>query len=186
LLQELDLPIIKSLPFYDKLKDVELEWRNFLSEFQFPTNYNKMNLFFSSRVGIHNLASESVDYYFTRALDSCVVANTDYSYIAIYGKFLRFIFWHTVKCSHPVNYDEISIHPLSGIVNFPQRFDDFEMASFFPNRIATFDSLLNTSQKQEQIILEELKKDPGSFFASDAGLAILNDIALSKINKKEE
>lgn len=186
LLLELAHPSIKPLPFYHLLEDVEIEWKNFLSSYAFPLKHLSINLLFTSRIADHNLNIDSVDYYFTRALDGCVIANKDHSYIAIYGKFLRFMFWHTVKSPNPVNYDQVSIHPTSGVIKSPQHFYDIELSSFFPNRINTFNSRLTTSQKQQQIILDELKKNHSAFFTSDAGQSIMNDISLSKKKKGSE
>ncbi len=175
LINQLELPSIKALPYYQLLEEVELEWRNFLSAYQYPENPPKINLLFTDRVKSHDLGVPGVDYYFTRTLDSTIVSNDRNDFIVVYGKFLRFVFWVTIKTKSDVNNEFLLVNPIGGTFHIPQQLKDDGMGSFFMNRIKEIEALPKPSESQQNLIVKEILKNPEQFATSDAGQAIYND-----------
>jgi hypothetical protein len=175
LLLELEHPTIKALPFYFILQEVAEEWRLFLANNQYPSNFSGVNLFFSDHVTHHNFDAKGADYFFSRQLDGCVVANEKGTYIAVYGKFLKFIFWSIVKKNEEVALQEISVNPIGGTFQVPQSFTENGIFDFFGNRMKFIESLKKPSAQQQEKILQEILKDPFRFWSSEAGKAIYND-----------
>lgn len=97
LVVNLSHPAIIHQPFYPLLQEAELEWRLFLRDFIFPTVHPKVYLFFTDRIKSHNVPVQGLDHYVTRTLDSTIVFNEEGTFVAVYGKFLRFVFWGVLK-----------------------------------------------------------------------------------------
>lgn len=161
--------------FYPALVETEKEWRLFLKDFIFPINYNKVNLFFTDRMKSNSTDLKGADYYFSRAFDGTIVTSPD-GYIAVYGKFMRFVFWSVIKSDLPIEDSQLRIDPLKGQIGCPQQFQDDYITDFFMNRIRQVESLPKPSEKQQEKIEEELLRDKKGFLNSDAGKSIYNDI----------
>ena len=172
----LSIPGIENQSFYQLLLQAEEEWRLFLRDFTFPTTHCKMHLFFTDRIRAHNINVKGLDFYMTRALDGTIVFNDDGDFVAIYGKFLRFIFWGVLKGGDESKIADLNISPISGEMTVPQRFEDTTMTSFFINRVREYNNLQEPSEGQQQKIIDELRKDDGAFFQTDAGQSIMNDL----------
>ena len=176
LLVNLAHPDIITKPFYPLLKETELEWRLFLKEFKFPSTHNNMHLFFTDRIKSHDVDVQGLDYYVTRAIDSTVVFNDDGSFVAVYGKFLRFVFWGVLRGGDESKISDLMIDPIGGELHIPQRFEDMTMTSFLATRAKEFEALPKPTDAQQQKIMEEIRKNDGAFFQTDAGQSMLNDI----------
>lgn len=186
LLLELDTPIIQNQTYYNRLKEVEKEWRFFLKDYKYPNNFNTINLLLTDRVKSHNLDAQGVDYYFTRIIDSTIVANDNGSQLVIYGKFLRFIFWAVIDENGPIENRELKINPYKGQIRFPQEFRDENMGGFFVNRIKQIDALPKPSINQQEKISQEIDKDFKKVISSDAGESLLNDYYNLNSNRKNQ
>lgn len=172
---------LKKQWYFDKLLEVEIEWRSFLEKGIFPSNYHNVNLFFTDRVVSNNTGLKGVDYYFTRMLDATIVSNPDESYLFIYGKFNRFIFWSVIKSPNygADLYDE-EIHPKKGVFEIPQSLDYEPIRGFIANRIKTYSEFPKSSPEQQDKIEEEIMKAPESFLKSDVWKSLYNDQILDQ------
>lgn len=169
-----DAKIIQQ-PFYETLKKVEVEWREFLRDFKYPTNYNNFHLFFTSRVKSHNFDAPGIDLYMTRTLDGTVVWNNAGSYVSVYGKFMRFIFSAIIIGGNDAETKETKIDPLKGQISTPQNFGDKYLGRYFPYRAKEISELEKPSEKQQKIIIDEVLKDKEKFLNSDLWQSKLND-----------
>lgn len=157
------------------LNHVSLEWQKFLRNQEYPQNFDRIYLFFTDRVKSHNIDAKGVDYYMTRTLDGTIVGNQEGTFVAVYGKFSRFVFWGLIKGGDETKLNDLKINPMSGELKIPQKFEEPSMVGFFENRIKGIASLVGPTSAQQQKIANEILKDKNSFFKSDAGQAISND-----------
>lgn len=176
ILVHLEHPNINAQPFHPLLQEAEIEWRLFLKDFKFPSTHCKMHLFFTDRIKSHNVAVRGLDYYATRAIDSTIVSNKEGTFVAVYGKFLRFVFWGILKGGEESKIIDLKIDPIGGEMHIPQQFGDTTMTSFFATRARDIEALPRATEAQQQKIMEEIRKNDGAFFQTDAGQSILNDI----------
>lgn len=179
LLDQLKHPDISGNVDLKFLKDVESEWKKFLSNYNFPVNYNDLNIFLTDRIFSHNTDGIDVDLYMTRIIDATIVANAKKTKVAVYVKFLRFTIWAVVK-GKPNECSDLKIKFDKGILNLPQELTDNFMGSFFYNRIKQIDNRPKPSKEQQDIIFKELHKNEEFFWHSDAGQSIKNDFNLKK------
>ncbi|UQB69543.1 hypothetical protein [Epilithonimonas zeae] len=176
LINQLSHPSVKNEILLSFLKDVESEWREFLINFKYPINFNNLNIFFTDRLiynGNSNLLNS--DLYFTRFIDATIVHNNDFSKVAIYAKFLRFIFWAPVK-GYRYENQTTTIKLNNGILNIPQELNDKFISSFFLNRIKQIDQAKQPNQQQTDKMWKEIEKNEKEFWDSDAGQSMLNDL----------
>lgn len=176
LVVNLSHPAISKQPFYSLLQEAENEWRLFLRDLTFPTAHSKAHLFFTDRIKAHNVPVKGLDHYVTRALDSTIVFNEDGTFVAVYGKFLRFVFWGVLKGGDESKIKDLLIDPIGGKMTIPQRFEEMTMTTFFGTRVRELEALPKSTESQQQKILEEMKKNDGAFFKTDAGQSMLNDL----------
>ncbi|MFM2016752.1 MAG: hypothetical protein RL007_408 [Bacteroidota bacterium] len=165
---------ISSVKEFEFLKEVEIEWRNFLRSSVYPRTYNDLNLFFTDRLSYHNTDSIDVDLYMSRIIDATIIANEQKDTIAIYVKFLRFIFWSVVK-GVPNSSSDVKISFTPNTIKVPQFLKDDFIGNFLMNRIKVVDNRQRPSPKQQEIIIQELERNENSFWESDAGQSMLND-----------
>lgn len=159
------------------LGEVKEEWKMFLSKGIFPINYNDLNIFLTDRVSSHTTNGINVDLYLSRYIDATIVSNDKGTKVAIYAKFLRFIFWSVVK-GEPNDCKDIKINFAKGTLTTPQRVKDDFFGSFLNNRIQEIDKLPKPSEKQQEIIMKEVSKNEYSFWDSDAGKSMINDFKI--------
>lgn len=115
-----------------------------------------------------------VDYYVSRAIDGTIISNEEQSYLAVYGKFLRFVFWAVIKSKgDPLSVDTL-ISPTDGTISVPQKISDIYLTDFLINRSNQLDAI-KASPKQQEKIFKEIDKGREKFWQSDAGQSILND-----------
>src|SRR5579871_192791 len=162
-------PESKGKWFSSKLLEVENEWRDFLANYKFPQNFNNIQLLFTDRVKNCSADAKGFDYYTSRALDGTIITNEKESYLAIYAKLLRFIFWIVIKTDMPYSNKDLLINPLKGELKIPQRIEDDYFGGFLINRANEFEKLQKPSENQQQKILQELLKNPEEFLNSDLG-----------------
>jgi hypothetical protein len=172
---QLKHPNVINQPYIKTLHEVEAEWKFFLKNGKYPLNYDRLYLFFTDRIKSHTIEEPGVDYYFSRALDSTIVYNDSGTFLAVYGKFARFVFWGVIKGGDDTKISDLKINPIGGRLNIPQNFADPVMTSFFLNRIKQINSLPKPTTQQQDKILEEILKDREVFLKSDAGQSITND-----------
>lgn len=164
--------------YFEQLKEVEKEWKNFLTNGIMPKKYHNVNLFFTNRITSNATDLKGVDFYFTRVMDGTVVDNPSHSFIIIYGKFNRFVFWSVIKS--PEYEDElydVEIHPQKGKFEIPQELDYEPIASFMYNRIREIDKFPLPNQAQQDKIEKEIMKNPQKFWKSDIGESLYNDMS---------
>lgn len=162
--------------FYQLLLDCEIEWRGFLASSVFPRKYSNCYLWFTDRVEFHTTELEGVDYYLTRMNDLTIISNPEKTYLAIYAKFNRFMFFSVLKS--PGGEDalaNLAINPIQGTYNIPQQFEYWTLSEFLTNRIHGISKHNRASEDQQEKIYEEIAKDPEAFWNSDAGRSIYND-----------
>ena len=160
--------------------EAEKEWKHFLKDSSYPTNHNRFYLFLTDSVKVNNTGLKGVDYYMSRTLDATIVTTSDSSFVAVYGKFLRFVFWGILKGGDEHKISELKINPIGGEIGAPQKFEEEIMTGFFINRIRQIETLPGTSDKQQEVIEKELLKDKELFLKTDAARAIINDFNLNK------
>lgn len=184
LIMHLDFkPELQNEWWYPTLKKVNGEWINYLTNQIIPKNYNNLQLMFTDRIKESNIHADGIDFYITRALDITIITSDDKKYLAVYGKFLRFIFWSIIKTDEDKNNNvETTINEISGNISFPQIINDKYLLSFLTNRTNKIEELPKASERQLELISKERNKENGAFWKTDAGKSILND--LFKLNKK--
>lgn len=148
----------------------------FLAESRFTRNFNSTHLLFIDRVEEHTTDLKNVDVYFTRTYDATIIDNKEQSFLAVYGKFNRFIFWSVLKpFGGEENLGDLRIDPIRGEFKIPQKMDYYPMNSFFGNRIKGISQHALPSEEQQEKIFNEIMKDKDKFWQSDVGQAIYND-----------
>lgn len=169
-------PNIKEKWYYNKLVSAENDWRDYLVNGDIPMNANKVYLFFTDRVKENRTQLKGVDMYFTRTMDSTIIFNESHTLLLVYGKFSRFVFWSVLKkYGAEEQLDELEINPNGGVFNIPQQLDYFPITSFWRNRIREINGLPSPNDKQQDLILKEILKNPEEFWNSDVGKSLFND-----------
>lgn len=168
-------PQIKNNWFFPKLLEIEKEWKDFLADYKFPETFNNVQLFFTDRVKNITAEVKGFDYYTSRTFDGTIISNEEQSYLAVYGKFMRFIFWCVIKTNKNNSSVDTTINPIGGNISIPQNFQDDYLIDFLINRSNQIAGLTKPSPNQQQKILKEILKDKEGFWNSDAGKAIFND-----------
>lgn len=156
------------------LNDVAHEWKEFLANSKYPMNYNNINVLLTDRISSQTIYSESSDLYISRMIDATIVTNKDHSYVAVYAKFLRFMFWSIVK-GNPSKGKNIQIDFAPNKLILPQSLEDEFFGGFIYNRIKEIDNSPKASEAQQQKIINEILKNEEDFWESDAGKSIMND-----------
>lgn len=159
----------------DFLKDVEEQWRKFIKDDIYPIDYNDINIILTDAIESHNSDTLNTDLYLTRAIDITFVSNESKTQVAIYAKFLRFIFWSKVKGDLSPGKSDTKINFINGTLTIPQNISDDFIGNFLYNRIKEIDSINLPSSKQQRIIYDEIMKDEENFWKSDAARAMIND-----------
>lgn len=159
------------------LNDVANEWKEFLANSKYPINYNNINVILTDRISSQTINSESADLYISRMIDATIVTNKDYSYVAVYAKFLRFMFWSIVK-GDPSKGNNIKIDFAPNKLILPQSLEDEFFGGFIYNRIKEIDNSPKASEAQQQKIIAEILKNEKDFWNSDAGKSMINDYNL--------
>lgn len=177
LVDQFDDPDIYNDNRFKFLSEVKTEWKQFLSKGIFPMTYNDLNIFLTDRVSNHTTNGINVDLYLSRIIDATIVSNDKGTKVAIYAKFLRFIFWGIVK-GEPNNCMDTKINFIKGKLVTPQKVKDDFFGGFLNNRIQEIDKMPKPSDKQQEVIISEIIKNEKSFWDSDAGLAMINDFKI--------
>lgn len=178
LVDQFDEPAIYNDNRFKFLGEVKDEWKLFLSKGIFPRTYNDLNVFLTDRVNSHSTSGINVDLYLSRIIDATIVSNDKGTKVAIYAKFLRFIFWGIVK-GEPNNCMNTKINFIKGTLVTPQKVKDDFFGNFLNNRIQEIDKMPKPSAKQQEAIISEVIKNENSFWNSDAGLAMINDFKIN-------
>ncbi len=165
--------------YFQILLNVEKEWKKYLGQNVVPLNFHNINIVFTDRIEKNNSNIKGADFYLTRALDATIVDNDSQSFLLIYGKFNRFIFYSVIK-SPQINDElyDVEINPKGGTLQIPQTIDFFPFNSFLSNRMKGIKKLPKANDVQQDIIEKEILKDPVKFWNSDLGQSLLNDIDL--------
>lgn len=174
LLNQIKHPSIENEKGLNFLTDVADEWRNFLLDYKYPYNFNNVNILFTDRVTAHNSELFNVDLYFSRIIDATIIHNENYTKIAVYVKFLRFVIWSVVKGSDDENIDT-RIQFGKGELIIPQKINDEFITGFFTYRIKVIDNRAKLDEKQALKVQAEMKKVESEFWNTDAGKAMMND-----------
>jgi hypothetical protein len=106
--------------FYKDLIETKEKWRNFLAYYEYPTGFDRIYMYLTDEITSHNLPFSGVDYYFTRMMDATIVSNESQDFLAVYGKFLKFIFWGILRGGNERELNSLRINPIGGMMNFPQ------------------------------------------------------------------
>jgi len=169
-------PKIDKFWYYSKIQKVEKEWRNYLKNGELPEIFHNINILMTDRILSHNSDLEGVDYYLTRALDGTIVDNRSHTFLLVYGKFNRFIFWSVVKSPNLEDelYD-VEINPKGGTIEIPQGLKFDPLFSFITNRLKEINKHPLPSESQQNKIEQEIMKDPEKFWKSDVGQSLYND-----------
>ncbi|WP_339726677.1 hypothetical protein [Maribacter stanieri] len=169
-------PTLKKDWTYNTLLKVEKEWKEFLKTNKKPKKYHNVNLLFTSRIESHSTELNGVDYYTSRALDATIVDNQNHTFILIYAKFNRFIFWSVVKSpEYQDELYEVEINPKEGVLEVPQDVVYQPINSFIANRIKKIAEFPRPNQSEQDKIEKEIMKNPEKFWNSDAGQSLYND-----------
>ena len=175
LVEQLSHSSVKEEKRLDFLNEVKEVWRLFLSKYQYPINYDNLNIFLTDRVLPHNTTNlYNVDSYMSRTIDATIIVNNDYSTVGIYAKFLRFMMWSIVR-GRPSNGKNIKIEFGNGKLKTPQILEDYYISKFIKHRIKITDEREMPNEKQQEKIISELRRTKDKIWRSDAGLSMIND-----------
>ncbi|MCK9410723.1 MAG: hypothetical protein M0Q53_00385 [Prolixibacteraceae bacterium] len=183
LVLELELPDAKSFKFYNTQLDAEKQWRNFLLHGVYPYDYDKVHLILIDNVIDHTMPSQSVDYYLTRLMDGTTVFNEKFNYCSMYAKFSKFIFWSFLLGDDEDKMLNTKINPIKGTIGIPQRCDSIQILSFIPHRIRLIDDMLFASDKQQDIIVDEILKNNDHYQDSELLNSMEFDCEMKERNK---
>lgn len=183
LVLEIEHPACKSFKFRDTLLDTEKQWRNFLLNGIYPKDYDKIHLILTDNVVDHTMPSQSVDYYLTRMMDGTTVFNEKFNYCSMYAKFSKFIFWSFLLGDDESKMSKTRINPIKGSIGIPQRFDSIQILSFIPHRIRLIDNMEFASDKQQDVILEEILKNKDHYQNSELANSLEFDYMMKEKNK---
>ncbi|MEP2058210.1 MAG: hypothetical protein ABJJ05_10420 [Maribacter litoralis] len=111
--------------------EAENEWRELLSNNEYPKKHNRFYLLLTDRIKHHTLDSNYVDFYFTRVMDFTTVSNENQTFLAVYAKFNKFIFWSVLKGGNEDQLVDVKINPIKGKINIPQQLEEQIILSFF-------------------------------------------------------
>jgi hypothetical protein len=186
LVLELEQPEIEKFLFYSEMVKAEKQWREFLLNGIFPRDFNNAHFILTDKVSDHTLPSHSVDYFFTRVLDGTTVYNDEFGYCSIYVKFSRFIFWSFLIGGDEENMINTKINPISGKIGIPQKFDSFQILSFFPHRIKLLDEMEFASEKHQDKIINEMSKNKDHYLNSELLHSIDFDYKMKEKNKNNK
>lgn len=175
LMQQLELSVIQDDPSLEILKEVESDWRAYLSGDAVAPKFSDVNLWLTDHIKSHDTGVKGLDYYFTRTLDFTIIADEKGDYISVYCKFLKFVFWSTIKDSNNVDNSAVRVDRDGGILNYPQAFRDNLFVETLVRRAKIISELPGPSYVQEEKIINEVKNDPDGFINSQAGRSIMND-----------
>lgn len=77
-----------------------------------------------------------------------------------------------------IRFSDFIIKPIESSISFPQGISDTYFIEVLVERAREISKLPKASDSQQDIIMEEIIKNPESLFQSDAGEAIFNDLRL--------
>lgn len=175
LLHQLELPSIYNDPVLNILNEVQFDWREYLAGKKKTLTFPDVNLWLTDHIKSHDTGVEGLDYYFTRTIDFTIISDEKGDYICVYGKFLKFVFWSTIRDVSNFDNSAVRVKEEGGVINYPQQFQDSQFVETLVRRAKVISELPRPSQAQEQKIIDEVKKNPQGFIDSEAGLAIMND-----------
>lgn len=178
LLEQIEHPSLIDEPYLDKLKVVAEDWKLFLRGDKKMPEHRKVYIFLTGSVVYHDFDSNEANYYLTRTIDATIVANDPPTFVSVYAKFNRFIFWSTIIGGSTKGLSSIKINPMGGVLNLPQTCNDVTMNNFFINRMKQIKQLPEVSDKQKKIIEEHFNNHKEDFLKSDAADAMRNDLLL--------
>lgn len=178
LLDQLEHPT-SAIPELEFLSDTANEWKEFLANSKYPQNFDNLNILLTDRLSYAPDNLKGSDVYLSRTIDATIVVNADYSKVAIYVKFLRFVMWSIVK-GEPTNGTNLSVSFLPNKLILPQSLEDEFFGGFIYNRIKLMNEGPKLSAEQEKKIIDEIIRNEESFLKSDNFKAIENDFFLNK------
>jgi len=184
LVLELEQPDIENFKFYDTMKNAEKQWREFLLNGIFPSDFNNAHLILTDKVIDHTMPSHSVDYYMTRMLDGTTVFSEENKSCSMYVKFSRFIFWSFLTGGDEEKMINTKINPIGGTIGIPQRSESFQFMTFIPHRIKLTDEMEYASEKQQEKILKEIKENRAHYDNSELFESMDFDHKMKEKNKK--
>lgn len=165
--------------------NAEMVWREYLKGEVPPSKFNKVYLNISGkRIKDYNFDSGDIDYYMTRITDFTIIKNARGSYLAIYAKFGRFIFWSVLNGKGTHRLKKQRVDPLGGQILFPCELNESNIVGFIYNRIKGIERIgYNLSPKQEQKTLSEFQTnvDPDS----DLIDSMLTDFEIQRRNRSK-
>ena len=183
LILDIEQPDAQSFKFYNTQIDVEKQWRNFLLNGVYPYDYDKIHLILTDDVIDHTMPSQNVDYFFTRLMDGTTVFNEEFNFCSMYAKFSKFIFWSFLLGDDEKEMSNTKINPIKGTIGFPQKFDSNQILSFFSHRMRLLDNMEFASEKQQDIILEDILKNKAHYEESELSKSMEFDNEMKEKNK---
>ncbi|AOZ99786.1 hypothetical protein [Flavobacterium commune] len=178
LLDQLEHPT-SNVPELKFLNETADEWKEFLANNKHPKNFDNLNIFLTDRISNSVSNLKSSDIYLSRMIDATIVVNNDYSTVAVYVKFLRFIMWSIVK-GKPTTGNNLRVSFSPSKLTLPQSIQDNYFGGFLYNRIKMIDDGPKISAEQEKKIVEEILKNEKDFFNSDMYKSLKNDNNLNE------
>ncbi len=162
--------------FYDLIKSAESDWRSFLVNPKIKNKYNKVYLLLTDRVINPPEHLKQVDFYLTRCFDATIISNENQSFVAVYGKFNRFIMFSILKNEgHQEELSDLKIVNGQGILKIPQDCFCYPFNSFITNRIEGLNKFDSPNEKQMEKIEKEVLSNLDNFIESDSYESINNE-----------
>lgn len=162
-------------PFYNDVLDAQVEWRNFLRNYIYPSTFDRIHIFLTDRIMYHDFNIKGMDYYMSRCIDATIVSNPDGSYCFVYAKFLKFVLFAYIKGDDKSKMPFTKINPIKGEIIVPQFCYDKNFLWFFVDRIEEINKLPDPSPNQQSVINEQFYKEFDELKNSEAWDIIMND-----------
>lgn len=114
-------------------------------------------------------------------MDFTTVSNENQTFLAVYAKFNKFIFWSVLKGGNEDQLVDVKInYIIKGKINIPQQLEEQIILSFFINRINQMENSPKPSKEQQEKIGDEFDKNFENFKDSD----MMNSLKSDLKNKK--
>lgn len=182
LVLELRQPFAKDFMYRNLMIDTENQWRDFLYHGFYPKDYDNVHLILTDTPIHHTFPSDNVDFFLTKSFDGTIAYSLDNRKCSVFAKFSKFIFW-AFLAGDEKGMNGTKINPINGTLKHPQNFNNDFFKGFIEHRIHSYDDMVKASPKQQEIILQEIKKNINDPKKSEIFDSIEYDYYMKKKNK---
>ena len=163
--------------FITRLREAEVEWRNYLLTEAIPPTYNETHLFLTDVMNGNTQPVRRMNLYFARAVDGTIASNT--TSCSVYWKFARFLSFSAITPFDQSLWIGTRVDPSGGTLVVPQEMKDGILGEFMVDRarLAAKAATTPLTEKQKAFHDQRIKQNPSAFLGSDLGRVLSADAA---------